>query len=652
MAIVPMKHLRLIAVSEEQDALLDELQQVGCVQISTPEVSKGDPDWAGLLSRKSSTLGEVSAELASLQNALSALNKYDPVKEGMLAPRPTATMEALYSEETTADALQAAEKIGNALSEISSSAAEESKLQTLRSGYLPWKGLDLPLETTGTRYTELILGVIPSSAPLDPIHLELQEKAPLSELVSVSAEKGQQYVMLLCHKEEFSAAMDVLKSRAFSQVRFKGVTGTAAENLRGVDKKLDEARNRKADAEAAITALGDKRFAIKLTIDRLTQDAQREGDRERLVCTDRTFFLEGWYSAPDEQALTRVLEQHTCAWESEDPAEEEYSKVPVKLKNGKLVAPLNMVTEMYSLPAYGSLDPNPLMAPFFVLFYGIMMADMGYGLLMILMWYLICKVKKAKGTMGNLGGLLGLCGVSTFIMGALTGGFFGDFLPQIAKLIDPNTTFTELPHLFTAQEDTIMILIGSLILGFVQCVTGMAINAYKKFRDGDPLSAVFGEIAWWVLYACVAGFLLAGKTVGLILLAIGLVMLLAGQIRANNGNVIGALGGLFGDLYNGVSGIFSDVLSYSRLMALMLSGAIIASVFNTLGAVPGNVVVFIIISMFGNILNFALNILGCYVHDLRLQVLEFFSKFYVDGGKPFRPLSINTKYVDIIKEEN
>ena len=113
-----------------------------------------------------------------------------------------------------------------------------------------------------------------------------------------------------------------------------------------------------------------------------------------------------------------------------------------------------------------------------------------------------------------------------------------------------------------------------------------------------------------------------------------------------------ALGGLFGDLYNGVSGIFSDVLSYSRLMALMLSGAIIASVFNTLGAVPGNVVVFIIISMFGNILNFALNILGCYVHDLRLQVLEFFSKFYVDGGKPFRPLSINTKYVDIIKEEN
>ncbi len=198
MAIVPMKHLRLIAVSEEQDALLDELQQVGCVQISTPEVSKGDPDWAGLLSRKSSTLGEVSAELASLQNALSALNKYDPVKEGMLAPRPTATMEALYSEETTADALQAAEKIGNALSEISSSAAEEGKLQTLRSGYLPWKDLDLPLETTGTRYTELILGVIPSSAPLDPIHLELQEKAPLSELVSVSAEKGQQYVMLLC----------------------------------------------------------------------------------------------------------------------------------------------------------------------------------------------------------------------------------------------------------------------------------------------------------------------------------------------------------------------------------------------------------------------------------------------------------------------
>ena len=651
MAIVQMKHLRLIAVSEEQDALLDELQRVGCVEISTPEITEDDPDWAGLLRRKSSSLDEVSAQLASLRTALDALNKYAPVKEGMLTPRPVVTVDELFNRQTADRALKTAGEINCRLTEISAAVSDENRLQALRAGYLPWKELDLPLETEGTSQTEIVLGVIPSSAPLDPIHLELQEKAPLSQMIVVSAEKGQQYVMLLCHKADFSAALDVLKSRSFSQVRFKGVTGTAAENLRSVDVQIADAGQRRAAAEAAITALGDERSEIKLTIDRLTQDAQKEADRERLMCTDQTFLLEGWYSAPDEEALLEVLSRHACAWESQIPTEAEYPEVPVKLKNSKLVQPLNMVTEMYSLPAYGSLDPNPLMAPFFVLFYGIMMADMGYGLLMLIGWFLITRVKKAKGTMGNLGGLLGLCGVSTFIFGALTGGFFGDFLPQIAKLINPNTAFTELPALFTPLNDTITILIGSLVLGFIQTITGMAVSVYKKCRDGDPLSGLLDEVAWWIILISVVCLILAGQTVGLVVLSIGFVLLAAGQFRNSKGNILGALGGLFGAIYNGVTGIFSDVLSYSRLMALMLSGSIIASVFNTLGAVPGNVVIFIVISMFGNLLNFALNILGCYVHDLRLQCLEFFGRFYVDGGKAFRPLSINTNYVDIIKED-
>ena len=99
-----------------------------------------------------------------------------------------------------------------------------------------------------------------------------------------------------------------------------------------------------------------------------------------------------------------------------------------------------------------------------------------------------------------------------------------------------------------------------------------------------------------------------------------------------------------------MTGYFGDILSYSRLMALMLAGSVIAQVFNTLGAIPGNVIIFLIISLVGNTLNFALNLLGCYVHDLRLQCLEYFGKFYQDGGKPFRPLSWNTKYYDIVKE--
>ena len=133
-----------------------------------------------------------------------------------------------------------------------------------------------------------------------------------------------------------------------------------------------------------------------------------------------------------------------------------------------------------------------------------------------------------------------------------------------------------------------------------------------------------------------------------VVLAVGAVMLCIGAGR--NAKGFGKVTAVFGAVYNGVTGIFGDVLSYSRLMALMLAGSVIAQVFNTLGAIPGNAVVFILISAAGNALNFALNLLGCYVHDLRLQCLEYFNKFYEDGGKPFRPLAIHTKYVDIIND--
>ena len=310
-----------------------------------------------------------------------------------------------------------------------------------------------------------------------------------------------------------------------------------------------------------------------------------------------------------------------------------------------------MVTEMYVYPAYDGLDPNPLMAPFFILFFGLMMADMAYGLLMLLGgWYLLKRLH-AKGTMGHMGGLLVLCGVSTFIFGAMTGGFLGDFIPQLAKLIDPNSN-VQLPYLFTPLTDTLAILVGSLVLGVIQIITGMAISVVFKCRNGDWTDALWNEITWWIVLAGAALAILGmGNVAGYpVVLFVGLVMLVYGSTR--NAKGFGKVTALIGAVYNGVSGYFSDILSYARLMALMLAGAVIAQVFNTLGSVTGNVFGFIIISLIGNALNLALNLLGCYVHDLRLQCLEFFGRFYKEGGRPFAPMSYKTKYADIIKEEH
>ena len=250
-----------------------------------------------------------------------------------------------------------------------------------------------------------------------------------------------------------------------------------------------------------------------------------------------------------------------------------------------------------------------------------------------------------------MAGLLILCGISTFVMGALTGSFLGDFLPRLAKLTRPDTTFTALPALFTPLTDTLAILIGSLALGLLQVLTGMAISVVRKVQAGTWTDALWDEGTWWIILAGVALAVVGIGNLGgyPIVLLIGLLMLLYGGTR--NAKGFGKLTALIGTVYNGATGFFSDILSYARLMALMLAGSVIAQVFNTLGEVTGSVAGFVIISLVGNALNFMLNLLGCYVHDLRLQCLEFFGRFYKEGGKPFRPLLINTKYVDIKEED-
>ena len=366
--------------------------------------------------------------------------------------------------------------------------------------------------------------------------------------------------------------------------------------------------------------------------------------------TESTTLLQGWLPADSEEELARTLGKYDCAWETEDPSEDEYPEVPVKLKNNRLTRALNMVTEMYSLPAYNNVDPNPLMAPFFILFYGIMLADMGYGVLMIAAAAVVLAKAKPRKGMRNFFELMLWCGISTTIWGAITGGLFSDAPLQIARIINPDTTWEGLPALFTPLNDTIMILIGAMCLGFVQIITGMIVSVTIKVRRGEIFSAVFEEGTWWVIFAGIACLALGVGNIGgvPVVLVIGVVMLFIGSAKGKKG--FGIISGFIGAIYNGVTGYFGDILSYSRLMALMLAGSVIAQVFNTIGAIAGNIFVFLLISIVGNALNFALNLLGCFVHDLRLQCLEYFGKFYEDGGKPFRPLEVNTKYVTVTND--
>ncbi len=642
MAILKMKKLRICGVSEEQTQLIRQLQLLGSVEIGAPCAltdTQGVQVFCAGDGKSADALLRTSARLTS---ALETLKHYETKKGGLFAARPEKTIGELFSDEAYADALDTAQAVLDAQDARSRLAAEKSRLTAVRESFVPWQQLPLPLETLGTQHTRILLGTVPAQTDLEALRARVFEAADEVQLEQISADQQSLYLLVFVHKCAAEAVGAALREAGFALTTFDGVQGTAAENIRRTDEAIAACEQQDAEKLAELTALAAQKPALQLAFDRCTQEISKAQAADRLVHSEKTFCLGGWVPCEDVGKLEALLSGFCCAWELTDPAPEEYPDVPVKLKNNKLTWPLNMVTEMYSLPAYDGVDPNPLMAPFFILFYGIMMADMGYGLLMILASIIITKKSRPKGTSGQMFGLMFSCGISTFLMGALTGGFFGDFLPQLVGIIDPDTTFKALPSLFTPLDDTITILIGAMALGFVQIVTGMAISFVEKIKKGQIMDAIWEELTWWVVFAGIACMALGVTN---IVLYVGLAMVVVGSGWSAKG--FGKVTAIFGSVYNHVTGYFGDILSYSRLMTLMLAGSVIASVFNTLGAIPGNVVFFLLVSVAGNGLNFALNLLSCYVHDLRLQCLEYFGKFYQDGGKPFEPLAINTKYVDI-----
>ena len=634
-----MKHLRLLGMESEREALLKAMQDMECVEISSIDGSEealksgfAKPDDKALMSAQEAS--------RAYRTALASLDRFAPEKKGMFRKRQGVSRAAFFSAASEENARTAAETINKDTRRLGEIESERTKNEALRATLAPWLTVDAPLGGADGALA-VFFGTAGLNVTDDALKALADSLDGLLTWQQASSDRSLRYLLVMCHRSVRERALSALRDLGFSTVSFRGMTGTARENDKALAENLAALEKERQEIKQRIAGLGGKREALLEASDRAAIALRREEAKSRLVGTDKVFLLEGWLPADRCAEIEKTLKPFTCAIETREPTEDEYPQVPVQLKNNKLTRPLNMVTEMYSLPAYGTLDPNPLMAPFFILFYGIMMADMGYGLLMMIASVIISKKYRPKGTSGELFSLLGLCGISTFIMGALTGGFFGDFLTQLVAIVSPGTVFA-LPKLFDPLDDLTMILIGSMALGMVQIVTGMAISLIEKCKRKKFLDAFFEEITWWIVFIGIA-LLALGK--GAAVLYVGCALVLLGPIVQGKG--WGKLTGVFGSLYNHVTGYFGDILSYTRLMALMLAGSVIAQVFNMLAAMPGNVIAFIIISMLGNAMNFGLNLLGCYVHDLRLQCLEFFNKFYVDGGKPFRPMTLDTEYVDL-----
>ena len=645
MAIVKMKKMQVIAPAAVRDELLRELQRLGCVEVRTADELLADSELATMLRPEHGDAQGTRAERQLFAEAIAVLDRYATEKKPMLSAKPSLEKARLLDGEDDARAAECAHTLA-ALEEqmrvlASAETREKLRLEALR----PWQSCPLPLDCAGTAHTAVLFGTLPPRADMDALSAALSSEA--AQLFEVGADAAAHYVYVVCLRAETEEITKLLREHGFAVPAYGEQHGTAKENITAAEEALAGVNAKQKETFEKITALASERDALRMAFDRAGTKVERAEAADKLLGTEKTVLLSGWAVADREAEVAALLGSRDCAYDFADPAEDEYPDVPVKLRNNRVTDGLNMVTNMYSLPQYGTVDPNPLMAPFFIPFYGIMMADMGYGLLMILAALVAMrKMRPREGTL-SFCRLMLWCGITTFLMGALTGGFFADAPLQIAKIFNPDTTWQGLPALFSPLNDSIYVLVGAIALGAIQLNTGLVISFVQKVKQGEILDGLFNEVALWVILAgiiCMVGKV--GSVAGIpIVLVIGIAMLLWGGIRTARG--FGRVTAVFGVIYNTLTGWFGDLLSYSRIMALMLAGSVIGQVFNTIGAMFGNIFLFIPIFLIGHALNFGLNLLGCYVHDLRLQCLEYFGKFYTDGGRQFKPLRVNTKYYDV-----
>lgn len=611
--IVPMKKATLVILREDRDAVTEALQRCGELMPIPPEDL---PPGA-----------EQAEESLRAAEALRLIRPYQE-KKGMFAPRKAVTAAELLTPDEKGRELLA--QIEEASAAAEGAKARMGELDARMEELRPWAGMDIPAEAlSGTRLAGVYSGYI------DPQKADALREAAETQggAVSILGSGPQGTAALIyTYRPEEGPLLEALAALGFSQAAppCAGLPGDALAAL------AEERRSAEASWEAAqakLRELARSREELELFCDQ--SDAAGERAQTPYGETVQTVYLEGWVRSDRTERLRKAVEKAAdcCYLAFSDPAEGETP--PTVTKNNRFVSQFETITDMFSIPASGELDPNPVMAPWYWIIFGLMMGDAGYGLLMVLGIGLFKKLKKPRGEFGKLVNVLFFSGFTTILWGVLFGSYFGE---------------TWHPILFVPLDDPMRMLIFCAVLGLLHMFSGMAVQMAASIKAGRFWDAIFDQFSWMMLLAGLGLlFLPQTRTVGAVLAVAGAVIVLFTAGRAKKG-VFGKIIGGFGGLY-GITSYMSDILSYSRILALSLSSGVVGMVMNLLaGMVGGTAVGFVfslLIYVVGHIFNLAMGLLSAYVHDSRLQYIEFFNKFYEGGGYAFRPLQINPRFVDI-----
>lgn len=659
MAKLKMKSIELIAPLEQSKEIVDLLQRMGTVELTDCE--EGDA-----LYKLSTgvTVSTFERFLTAAESAQKTLDKYAPQKKGLIkgllssfdGRKEVEFSDYLKKSDRADDILRECYKINSLEGDIREAEVDNVRCRTAMDALEPWLGLDIPMQSKGTETTAVFVGTFPIEYDVQSLLSALAEAAPDCSEVDVdivSATQERTCAVIFCHRECEKEIFEALRELNFAWPGdpTKHPPKVRYERLR---KQIESNDADSCSAQKEIAEFAGSREDIAFVADYFRIQKEKYSALEKLAMTNRVFVLRGYIPEKRVEKVVGALEKsYTVAVEVTDP-DPETQDVPVLLENNAFAAPVESITEMYSLPGKDDIDPNPVMAFFYYVFFGLMLSDAGYGLLMVIaMLFAKAKLKLETRTKKTVNMFL-YCGISTMFWGTMFGSWFGD-APQVIAREFFGKEIGSTAVWFEPVNDPMKLLLYSFLFGIIHLFVGLGVRFYMLWKDGKHLDAICDVVPVYLLVTGAAP-LCAGiiidvptilTTIGKYLAIVGAVLTVLTSGRSSK-NILGKLGGGLYGLYNTASGYLGDILSYSRLLALGLSTGVIATVINLLGTMPGNKIVklilFIFVFLVGHTANIAINLIGTYVHTNRLQYVEFFSKFYEGGGRSFTPLKANTKH--------
>jgi len=654
-----MKKVTIVALQKDRKFLIEHLQDSSLVELESRKESRDGFEKIDLSSRRQvferqrasaekalKILDTVKSEKSSLLSSLSGRREIDPDEIGEFSKRAPEVLDAC-NEIISLDKL------------CSDCAAEKVRLKTSITQLEPWENLDIPFSLKKTSSVSIILGSLPGEWSEKAFKEKLAEQTELVfDCEVISSSRNMTCFALFVPKTQKDDAEAFLRSLGFSYPSFNG-NESPASLLKEYREKIDELESESENAIEKIASFSEKRQDIKFAIDFFTIRADKYEAISSLDQSKHTFVVTGFIPEEDCPKLEKICSRLECSIvEFEDAGDD----APVKLKNNKFSEPAQAIVTMYSSPGVTDIDPTPILAFFYYFFFGMMFSDAGYGLLMFLACFIAIRKFKPEKNMRNNLKLFEYCGISTFIWGLVYGSFFGN-APAVYynHFTGSNITMADICPwpILDQKNDAMTIMILSIALGLIHILAGMACKFYVLWKHGDKKGALFDVGSWMLLLigvAVAAAGAKFGKTVmniGIYIALFCVAVLILTQGRGKKNIFMRLLSGV-ASLYD-ITSYVSDLLSYSRLLALGLTTGVMAEVFNLLSemlgkSVPG-IILMIVVFILGHAINIGLNALGSYVHTMRLQYVEMFSKFYEGGGKQFEPFSLNSKYVRI-KEDN